>query len=56
MTLFLLEKKDYIDYPILGIFRDDLESLSDAISNFINNILFNKYEIENECGPFYKSK
>ena len=40
-------KKDYIHYPILGIFRDDLQSLSDAISDFINNVLNNKYEFDN---------
>ena len=40
-------KKDYIDYPILGIFRDNLESLCDAISDFLNDVLFNTYEIDN---------
>ena len=39
-------EKDYVDYPILGIFRDDLESLSDAISNFINEVLLDNYKID----------
>lgn len=39
-------KKSYVDYPILGIFREDLESLSEAISNFINDILYGKLDIE----------
>lgn len=38
-------KKDYTNYPVLGIFRDDLESLSEAISDFIDHVLNNQFEI-----------
>lgn len=30
----------FTDFPILGMFRDDVESLSQSLSNFINQILY----------------
>ena len=39
-------KGNYINYPILGIFRNDLESLSEAISSFIEKIMNEKVHID----------
>lgn len=37
---------DYVHYPILGIFRDDLESLADAIADFVDKVLNDDFRFD----------
>ncbi len=39
-------KEEYVHYPLLGIFREDLQSLSEAIASFIDKVLHNKLIID----------
>lgn len=43
---FPARKDDYVHYPVLGIFREDLDSLSEAIAFFIDKVLHDKFVID----------
>lgn len=46
-----MRKKPYTNYPVLGMFRDDLETLAADLSEFIHDVIFSQRVIVTPQGP-----